>query len=92
MNIIIDSNILFSALIKRSITREIILSYKSKFLFPSYIFEEMEKYKSLLLKKSKLSKLDFNELLDIILQKVIIVPESTLQKHKKKAISFLSFN
>lgn len=50
MNIVIDSNIIFSALIKDSIKRSLILRYEGSFLFPSFIFEELEKYKSYLMK------------------------------------------
>ncbi|MBU1855183.1 MAG: hypothetical protein KKF89_05660, partial [Nanoarchaeota archaeon] len=73
MKIIIDSNVLFSALIKDSITRKIILNYNGLFLFPSFIFTEFNKYKNFLLKKSKMDKKDFNKLLDFILNKVMIV-------------------
>ena len=45
MKIIIDSNVLFSALIKDSVTRKIILEYGDFFLFPEFIFEEMEKHR-----------------------------------------------
>ena len=69
MKIIIDSNILFSALIKDSKTRRIILEYEGFFLFPQYVFEEMEKHIEELLKKSKLSKQEFNTLLTIFLKK-----------------------
>lgn len=86
MNIIIDSNILFSALIKDAITRKIILNYDGYFLFPSFIFEEMEKHKDELLKKSKMRKHDFNKLLNILLQKVIIIPSETLLPYKKEAL------
>ena len=55
MNIIIDSNVLFSALIKNSFTRRIILEYQGLFLFPSIIFEETERHKEELLKKSGMS-------------------------------------
>ena len=52
MNIILDSNVLFSALIKDSATRKIILKHEEAFLFPEFIFEEMEKHKEELLQKS----------------------------------------
>jgi predicted nucleic acid-binding protein len=51
LNIVIDSNILFSALIKDSLTRRIILDYDKTFLFPEFIFEEIQKHKEELLKK-----------------------------------------
>ena len=82
MNIIIDSNILFSALIKDSTTRKLILEYNDFFLFPYFIFEEMEKHKEMLLKKSVMSKHDFDTLLGLILQKVTIVPNEVLQSYR----------
>ena len=85
MNIVIDSNILFSALIKDSITRKVILDYNGTFLFPEYIFEEMEKHKEELLKKSKMKSKDFNNLLSLLLGKVLIVPTNSLYKYKKQA-------
>lgn len=89
MNIIIDSNVLFSALIKDSITRRIILEYTGFFLFPSFIFEEMEKHKEELLKKSKMNTKDFDMLLSILLQKVMIVPTEVLYKHRKESYEII---
>lgn len=85
MNIVIDSNILFSALIRDSLTRRIILEYDGVFLFPSFIFEEMEKHKGELLKKSGMNTKDFELLLYILLRKVRIVPSDVLRPYKKKA-------
>ena len=85
MNIIIDSNVLFSALIKDSISRRIILEYGGFFLFPSFIFEEMEKHKETLLKKSEMKAKDFNLLLNILLRKVMIVPTEVLFPYRKEA-------
>lgn len=85
MNIIIDSNILFSALIKDSITRRIILEYDDHFLFPSYIFIEMKRHKKELLKKSKMKEKEFEKLLEIILKKVVIVPSEVLKPYSNEA-------
>ena len=51
MRIILDSNILFSALIKNSFTRKKLLEYQGHFLFPEIIFQEIEKHKEELRKK-----------------------------------------
>ncbi len=87
MNIILDSNILFSALIKNSTTRRIILNYDGFFLFPSYIFVEMEHHIDELFKKSGLSQRGFDDLLHLILKKVLIVPHSTLAPYTKDALA-----
>ncbi len=89
MRIVIDSNILFSALIKDSITRRTILEYTNQFLFPSIIFEELEKYKDILLNKSGMDEKEFNELLYLIMNKVLIVPEESLEKYKDPAVEIV---
>jgi len=89
LNIVIDSNILFSALIKDSPTRKIILDYSGLFLFPSFIFEETEKHKQELLKKSKMSPKEFNALLSLLIRKVLIVPTDSLYRYKKQAYNIV---
>ena len=89
MNIIIDPNPLFSALIKDSSTRRIILEYGGFFLFPSFIFEEMQKHKVELLKKSRMPEEDFDKLLQLILMKVVIVPNEVLVPYKKEAFEIV---
>lgn len=89
MKIVIDSNILFSALIKDSLTRKIILEYDDLFLFPEFIFEEMNNHIDELLIKSKMNKKDFDLLLKILLNKVIIISNKDLLNYKKEAIEIV---
>lgn len=89
MNIVIDSNILFSALIKDSITRKLILNYNGLFLFPEYIFEEIEEHKAELFEKSEMNKEDFNLLLSLILKKVLIVNNEILLSYKQQAVDIV---
>ncbi|MFH1721154.1 MAG: PIN domain-containing protein [Candidatus Altiarchaeota archaeon] len=86
MNVVIDSNILFSALIRDSLTRIIIMEYEGFFIFPMYIFEELEKHKIELQRKSGLTEAEFNQLLGLLLSKVVIAPNELLKKHRKEAI------
>jgi len=86
---VIDSNILFSALIRDSTTRRLILEYDDQFLFPSFIFEEMEKHKTELLEKSEMTSEEFNRLLQLFLMKVIIVPKEMLIQHKEEAFAIV---
>lgn len=89
MNIVLDSNILFSALIKDSLTRRLILEHDGLFLFPSYIFEEMEEHKEELIHKSKMDKEDFDKLLKLLLKKVLIVPEGVMNSYKHESIEIV---
>ena len=85
MNIVIDSNPLFSALIRDSATRRVILEYDGLFLFPSFIFIEMERYRHELLRKSGMAEKDFRKLLQLMLKKVVIVPNEVLAPYKSEA-------
>ena len=89
MIIIIDANILFSALIKDSKTREIILKADEFFLFPSYIFIEAQKYKQEIIEKSKMPKEEFEKLFRLILGKVLIVPNEVLIPYRKIAFEIV---
>jgi len=89
MKIVIDSNVLFSALIKNSTTRQIILMYDCEFLFPEYIFQELERYKHILLQKSGLSEKGFDELLKMILSKVMLVPTIAMDDFKDTAVKLV---
>jgi predicted nucleic acid-binding protein len=68
MKLVVDSNIIFSSLIRKSTTRNIILSDVFDLHTPEYIFAEITKHKGLLLRKSKMNEGDFNALL-LLLQK-----------------------
>lgn len=85
MNIIIDSNVLFSALIKKSATRKIILDYDGYFLFPSFVFMEMELHKNEIVRKSGMVKKDFDGLLGLLLRRVLVIPDEVILPYRKKA-------
>jgi len=78
MRFVIDTNILLSALIKDSITRKIIVKSGWNFYYPEMSFHEVRKYKELVLKKSGMSELNYDKLLDLILKHVNIVPDERI--------------
>ena len=67
--IVIDSNVLFSAMIRNSVTRKLILEYDGKFLLPEFVFEEMEKHKHEIQRKSGLKIEEF----DLVKSKEILL-------------------
>jgi predicted nucleic acid-binding protein len=89
MQIILDSNVLFSALIKDSFTRKVLLDYSGKFLFPEYIFSEIETHKTEILSKSGITVEEVNTILSTITQKVLIVPNSVLNTYFKEAMNII---
>ena len=49
----------------------------------------MEKHKEELMKKSRMVPKDFNKLLQLILQKVVIVPSEILYPYRKEALEII---
>ena len=87
--IILDTNIFISALIKDSLTRKLLLEYEGHFLFPEYIFLEIEKHHSEILEKTGLTKEELSKLMNTLLKKVLIVPTKALEPYKREAISIM---
>ncbi len=74
MDLVIDANVLFSALIKESFTYNFLFNNKFHFFTPEYIFTELEKHKKEILKKTERSKEEFFKLIEILKRRIIIVP------------------
>lgn len=85
MNIVIDSNILFSALIKDSMIRKIILFSQEKFTSSEIIITEYLKYKGELILKSKLTENEFQELFSIIMKNISLIGNEELKYYIQEA-------
>lgn len=78
MELIIDANILFSALIKDRTTRKIILFSDYSFFIPEFIFEELNKHKGIILEKAHISEEELKEVFNEIIENsnIQIIPKS----------------
>ena len=83
MDLVIDSNILFAALLKESGTSEIL--FKHKLYAPEFIFEEFRKYRDYLKGKTKRTDEGFNELFDLFERNVILMPKEEIEPFIEKA-------
>jgi len=73
MRLIVDTNVLISALIKDSAARKLIMHLKAKLCSPMFLQEEIDKYKSEILKKSSLNETELMVLFNQIKSKIIIL-------------------
>ncbi len=78
MIIIVDVNILISALIKDSTTRKYLLTCEQNLCFPERSLQKIRKYKTLIQKKSGLSDFDFFKLFSSLLQCIRIISDEEL--------------
>jgi len=83
MDLIIDANILFAALIKKGLTSEIL--FKNKLYAPEFIFIEFEKYKKELLAKTERTEQEFNELFELFQRNIVLIPAEEMMQFIEKA-------
>lgn len=87
MLLVIDANILFSALIKDSKTAELLLFDKLELIAPEKIFLEFKKYKNEILSKTHRDDKEFLLTLSVFKDKIKIIPESEIKSFLEKANS-----
>jgi predicted nucleic acid-binding protein len=80
MILVIDTNILISALIRDSTTRKIIVKSEWEFYYPENSFHEVRKYKNLVLEKSGMGEQEYTEMLNYLLKHIKLVPEELIQQ------------
>jgi predicted nucleic acid-binding protein len=89
MILVIDTNILISALIRDSTTRKIIVKSEWEFYYPEKSFHEVRKYKNLVLEKSGMNEQEYTEILNYLLKHVTLVPEEIIQQKLNEANALL---
>ena len=85
MRIVVDANVIFAALIKEGICAKLLTADCFNFYAPEFVLEEVEKYKSDILKKTARTQEKFEEIEGVIKMRVQIVPEDQLIAYDKKA-------
>ena len=85
MNLIVDANILFAALIKEGSTAELMLSDKLQLFAPEFLFTEFAKYEGLILKKTHRSREEFNQFLDLLKEQIIVISKKQIAPFMNKA-------
>lgn len=85
MKIVIDTNVLMVALLKDSIIRKILSSDKIQFFLPEHALNEVEKYKEALSEKSNLSFDKIDELLNLVMENIEIIPKENIKGYIREA-------
>lgn len=83
--LVVDTNIVISALLKKSVTQEMILSRKLSLFSPDYISSEILEHKEELLNKSGLSEERFKIALSVVLSCIEVIPAEEYSRFRKEA-------
>ncbi|MBI2045042.1 hypothetical protein HYT23_03215 [Candidatus Pacearchaeota archaeon] len=90
MILIVDANVVISALIRNSKSRELLTISPFTFYSPDTLLESIEKYKEEFIQKSELSDKDFETLLGFILEKITIVNQREYKPKLEQARDIIS--
>lgn len=85
MDLVIDANVLFSALIKDSSANNLLFSGRFHLFTPEYIFTEFEKHKEEILSKTERTDEEFFRLLETLKRRIVIVPLEELVPYVNEA-------
>jgi len=75
MKLVIDTNRIIASLIKKSLSRRIIVTPAFQFITPDHTLQELSKYENLIRKKAKLTHEEFALLFTLIFEHITIVPK-----------------
>jgi predicted nucleic acid-binding protein len=89
MELVVDANILFAALIKESVTSDLIVDNSLSLTSAEFIFSEFEKYKDLILEKTERTNEEFDRFMEIIQKRIKLIPYEEFEKFIKKAEKYL---
>ena len=85
MDLVVDANIIFAALIKENFSYNLLFNDKFHLYTPEYIFTEIEKHKEEILSKTERTAVDFYNLLEILKRRIIFVPFEELIEYVEDA-------
>lgn len=85
MELVIDANILFSALIKDGITTEILFESNLKLFSPDFLIEEYIKYENMILKKTSRTREGITQIMHMLKKIITVVPKEEYSNFMKEA-------
>src|SRR3989344_2482548 len=85
ITLVIDANILFSALIRDNVTAKIIFEDEIILYTPEFIVEEFLKHKDLILGKTSRTNEEFIQIMHALKDVIAIIPKEEYSKFMKEA-------
>ncbi len=85
MRLVIDTNVIFSALLKDGKTREILMRDDIETYVPEFFFTELMNYEEMILKKSNMGKDEYRVLIELLFMDVNIISKEIFFDELEKA-------
>ena len=85
MDLVVDANILFAALIKDGTTAKLLFLDDLHLYAPEFLLDEFNKHRNYLLNKTHRTKENFNEILEVLACRIIFIPLEDIEQYLEKA-------
>ncbi|RNJ26395.1 PIN domain-containing protein [Halosegnis longus] len=85
MKLVIDANVVISALIADSKTRELIVTLEPDLLTPAFVHDEIGNYEDLIVGKSGMEPQRVQQFIDLLFQYIEVVPADEFYPHIEQA-------
>lgn len=85
MRLVVDTNVLISALIKDSTTRYIITHIAAELITISFSEKELSKYRAMILEKTDITSAELEAILEKIREKMVLLDDSIIQRNMLEA-------
>ncbi len=79
MKIVVDTNVIFSALIAGGKTRDLILLEDLDLMIPEFFYNELKNNKKEIITKTGLTKSEFSTLLNILFEDIDVIPKDEFE-------------
>ena len=88
MELVVDTNVIFSAIVRNSVTRILLLNPNLILYSPEGLISELDEHKEEIRAKSKLNEKRYDELMAVLLSKIKLEPKETIAPFLKEALEF----
>ena len=85
MTLVVDANVVISALIADSKTRELIVTLEPDLLTPEFVHDEIENYEELIVEKSGMTPDRVAQFTDLLFQYIEVVPADEFYPYIEEA-------
>ncbi|MFZ2071311.1 MAG: PIN domain-containing protein [Halobacteriota archaeon] len=85
MLLVVDANVLFSAIIARGKTCDLIFCEWLQLIVPEFLFMELEEHKEEIIAKSSLSEDDFVEFVNSLKERIDVIPRQEFERFLQEA-------
>ena len=85
MKLVVDANIVISALIADSKTRELVVMIEPNLVTPAVVHDEIEAYEGLIVEKSGMDSDRVRQFIELLFENIKTVPASEFYRHIEQA-------